>query len=815
MKDVFISYSSLDRKIAEEVCDSLEKRELSCWISSRINDLEPGREYTERIREAIDSSKLFIVLLSQNSIASKQVLQEITLANDRQRFGMKIFPVVIDNQLDKEDIRRFAGYVLSGKEIANWNIREEKQELIKQVIFSLSNNVTDELAKLHSQIPEIGKVFGRESELQSISKMLQCKGRLCLIGIGGIGKTALLLEFCHSKLCVSRYEKIIYLSVERCLFRTIANDRILKLDIEGLEEKRKKLSSYEYSLYKLSLLENSVNERTLVIIDNIEYGNDPLFDRISSLKCDMLFATRYADAKFSQIEKLTIERIQSLKSIHELFEMHYGNRLGSDEYDILDNILGDIHFHTMTVILLAKQMNYFGKSPHDYQNKNQLRIERVNNLAQIMSENMNDNAIAELYAQLFDLFDASTLSSDEKKVMKAMCVLPSEGIYRYLFIKLIGENLVLTISKLENIGWIQDSSDGTIIMLHPLVRDVVMHELEIHLEDPDISSFFTEFIKMISDSWSGTYQNNLKFKELALSIYYQFPSPTFARYKEYLILSKLLWVLDCMDIGLEIQNKVKMIFVDENGKRLYSAEEAEAFLQIGFTYQGKGDYNNAAIELDRAAQLYGNKYAAALSHLAQAYTTVKEKTLEEIEPLLVESLKIREKYWSGTISEAASCHLYAKTLSNYENKLDYAKQLEKRAYSIFTKLQPGGVNVSSAAYILGWLYVQTAEDNEDMEFGIKNLEEAKNIRIKYRGDPLHSWMEDIYLKLGLAYEKFKNDQKAKEYFELLLQVRTNKFKDNPSQRQLIEVYELLNEVYSRLGDNEGIKKCRKYLRYYG
>lgn len=815
MKDVFISYSSLDRKIAEEVCESFEKRELSCWISSRINDLEPGREYTERIREAVDSSKLFIVLLSQNSITSKQVLQEITLANDRQRFGMKIFPVVIDNQLDNEDIRHFAGYVLSGKEIANWNIREEKRELIRQVILSLSNNATDEVAKLHSQIPEIGKVIGREAELQSISKMLQDKGRLCLIGIGGIGKTALLLEFCHSELCMSRYNTIIYLSVERCLLRTIANDRVLKMDIEGLEEKRKKLSSYEYALYKLSLLENSVNERTLIIIDNIEYGNDPLFDRISSLKCDVLFATRYADAKFSNIDKLSIERLQSLKSIHELFEMYYGNRLESNEYDILDNILSDIHFHTMTVILLAKQMNYFGKRPHDYQNKNQLRIERVNNLAQIMSESMNDNVIAEMYTQLFDLFDASTLSSDEKKIMKTMCILPSEGIYRYLFINLIGEKLVPIISKLENIGWIQDSSDRTIIMLHPLVRDVVMHELEIHLEDPDVSAFFTEFIKMISNSWNGTYQNNLKFKELALSIYYQFPTPTRARYKEYLILSKLLWVLDCMDIGLEIQNKVKMLFVDEDGKRLDSAEEAEAFLQIGFTYQGKGDYTNAAIELERAATLYGNKYAAALSHLAQAYMTIKEKTLEEIEPFLVESLKIREKYWPGTTYEAASCHLYAKTLSNYENKLDYAIQLEKRAYGIFTKVQPGGVNVSSAAYILGWLYVQTAEDDDDIEFGIKNLEEAKNIRIKYRGDPLHSWMEDIYLKLGLAYEKYNNYQKAKEYFELLLKVRKNKFKDNPSQRQLIEVYELLEEVYSRLGDNEGMKKCKKYLRYYG
>ena len=103
---------------------------------------------------------------------------------------------------------------------------------------------------------------------------------------------------------------------------------------------------------------------------------------------------------------------------------------------------------------------------------------------------------------------------------------------------------------------------------------------------------------------------------------------------------------------------------------------------------------------------------------------------------------------------------------------------------------------------------------EDIEFGINSLEEAKEIRIRHRGNPLHSWMEDIYLKLGISYEKMKDYEKAKENYELLLKIRTNKYRDNPSQKQLIEVYELLQKVYEYLGDMEGEKKCKKYLRYY-
>lgn len=813
MKDIFISHSSLDRKISEEVCARFEKEDLSCWISSRAKDLEPGREYTERIKEAIDSSKIFLVLLSENSVMSKQVLQELTLANDRQRYGIRIFPVIIDDKLGKEDIQRFAGYVLAGKEFADWNKEESQQELIRQVILSLNSGTTDEVAQIHSVIPEKGKVIGRETELKDISDNLQNKGRICLTGMGGIGKTALLKAFCNSEQCRKKYKTIIYLPVEKCLLRTIANDSYLRIQIDGLDEKRQRLSSYEYALYKLSLLENSVGKNTLVAVDNAEITNDPLVDRLISLNCDLIVATRYAGNKFQGFDKIPVGEVRSIESLHEIFEFYYGKRLDGNEYESLDRLLLDIRFHTMSLILIAKQMSYFGKSPCDYQNKTQIQMERVKNLTQIMWESMGDSEIAEMYDKLFDLFDARTLAPEEKLIMKTMCVLPSEGIHRHLFAELVGEQHVPSIVKLEQMGWIQNNDDRTIIMIHPLVRDVVMHELEIYIDDPDVSKFVTRFVMMISNSWNAAYEENLKFKELALSIYYQFPTPSLARYKDYLVLSKLLWILDCMDIGLEIQNKVKMLFVDENGKRMNSAEEAEAFLQIGFTYQGKGEYVNAALELNNAMQIFGNRYATALSHLAQAYMAIGEKTFDEIEPLLRESLSIREQYWSGTISEAASCHLYAKTLSAYETKLDFAIQLEKRAHRIFSKLQPGGINVSSTAYILGWLYIQTAEDEDDIEFGIEKLEEAKKIRIDRRG-PYHSWMEDIYLKLGLAYEKYGDDQKAKEYFESLLKVRISKYGKESSQKQLPEVYKLLLGVYTRLEDKEGEKRCKKYLRYH-
>lgn len=810
--DVFISHSSVDCKIATSICEALENAGLSCWISFRSKDLEPGKVYTERIIEAIDTCKVFLLLLSNNSVNSGQVRQELIAANERQRYGLRIFPVIIDKSLNTSDMHHHMGYVLAGKEMVYWEDTEARNELIRQILLSIGNLSTSERAEIVTNIPDPINLIGREKELATISALLKETGKLIITGMDGIGKTALLQAFCNSVIG-STYSTVVYLPIEKCLIRTFDNDDHLTILHKSLLEKKQHLSNYEYALYKLSLFENSVDHSTLVILDNVEFGNDPLLDRICQVNCDLIISSANVSFQKKGFVTFNLKELEHADSVHELFEFHYGKKLSHKEHRSLDMLLSNVGFHTMTVILLAKQMRYFEKAPSDYQNENQLRAERSRNLTGIMSASMHNSGLTEMYTKLLSIYEAYTLTPEEKRVMKTLCLLPSEGLHRYIYIQLLGEQLVPSLIRLEKIGWVQSKKDNTLIMLHPLMRDIVVHKLGIYLNDPDISIFVSSFFALIEDSWSNSFHENTKLKELALSIYYQFPNPSKSLYKEYLLLSKFLWVLNCMETSLEIQNKIKMLFVDEKGLHDNSAEEAEVFLQIGFTYHGKGEYTNAAQELVKAAKIYGNKYAAALSHLAQAYMSIGKKGLNEIEPLLEESLSIRKRHWIGPISEAASYHLYAKTLSTYEEKLDLAIQLEKQAYNIFSEIQPGGVNLSSAAYILGWLYVQTAVDQDDLEYGIGKLEEAKRIRIEHRGDPLHPWMEDIYLKLGKAYAKLDDIQKAKDYFELLLAVRVNKYKGKPSEKQLVEVYELLQDIYWKLGDSEGQKKCSRFLRY--
>ena len=74
MKHAFISHSSTDKQLAEEICSSLEKRGINCWIAPR--DIDPGKAYGEEIIHAIEQTSATILVLSENSNQSPAVRNE-------------------------------------------------------------------------------------------------------------------------------------------------------------------------------------------------------------------------------------------------------------------------------------------------------------------------------------------------------------------------------------------------------------------------------------------------------------------------------------------------------------------------------------------------------------------------------------------------------------------------------------------------------------------------------------------------------------------------------------------------------------------
>ena len=92
MKEIFISYSTVDTVQAETVRNVLEKNGLSCWMAPR--DIPGGSNYTKEIPIAIRNCKVFVLILSSNAQSSHWVLKELDSAVN---CGKVILPFMLED----------------------------------------------------------------------------------------------------------------------------------------------------------------------------------------------------------------------------------------------------------------------------------------------------------------------------------------------------------------------------------------------------------------------------------------------------------------------------------------------------------------------------------------------------------------------------------------------------------------------------------------------------------------------------------------------------------------------------------------------
>ena len=100
--DVFISYSSPDKAVADAVCATLESRKIRCWIAPR--DVLPGTDWGNSIAETIKNSYLLLLILSSHSNVSVQVQREIALAVSK---NILVIPFRIENVILSKELESY------------------------------------------------------------------------------------------------------------------------------------------------------------------------------------------------------------------------------------------------------------------------------------------------------------------------------------------------------------------------------------------------------------------------------------------------------------------------------------------------------------------------------------------------------------------------------------------------------------------------------------------------------------------------------------------------------------------------------------
>ena len=80
--DVFISYSSLDKKVVEGLCAYLEQHKIRCFVAYR--DIPVCEPWPTHITEALSESQMMVVVFSKNFNHSKEVDRELTIASKKK-----------------------------------------------------------------------------------------------------------------------------------------------------------------------------------------------------------------------------------------------------------------------------------------------------------------------------------------------------------------------------------------------------------------------------------------------------------------------------------------------------------------------------------------------------------------------------------------------------------------------------------------------------------------------------------------------------------------------------------------------------------
>ena len=204
--DVFLSHSSKDKAVADQLCTVLETNGIRCWIAPR--DILPGQDWSEAIVRGIGECPVTLLIFSAAANESLQVRREVQRAFEKQR---SVLPFRIDNVTPVEALE----YYLSPVHWLNAvtpPLEAHLDELVQTVRRLLPTPAEPPTAAAQAPAPEIlspapsepeGNLpvpmtpfIGRAADLKAWYELLQLpKTRLVtLLGFGGMGKTRSALE---------------------------------------------------------------------------------------------------------------------------------------------------------------------------------------------------------------------------------------------------------------------------------------------------------------------------------------------------------------------------------------------------------------------------------------------------------------------------------------------------------------------------------------------------------------------------------------------------------------------------------------------
>lgn len=323
---------------------------------------------------------------------------------------------------------------------------------------------------ISTQISSLCMVTGREKELSEIENRTKADTSNCLFvtGMGGIGKSTLVQEYILRN--KKFYDTILFLYFEDSIEKTITDDEQLVIN---MVEKNDEESITDYFKRKLKILRTlTANQKVLLVIDNFIGEPDDAFFSILNVNWKVIFISRQ---RISQTDFATIElgAIADRKNLYDLFEYYIGYTMEEKERIWLDCMIDRTAGHTLTLVLIAKQI----ANSHLSIREAALLVEQ-NGFTNMVSDKVQYLKDHKLYYEKISkimnaLFSFEHVTMKKKVILKALSMFMLSGIDIHTFTEILEMESKDEINALIRDGWADIS--GRQLFLHPLISEIILN----------------------------------------------------------------------------------------------------------------------------------------------------------------------------------------------------------------------------------------------------------------------------------------------------------------------------------------------------
>ena len=654
------------------------------------------------------------------------------------------------------------------------------------------------------ELPAVQDFFvGRETELGEIHHLLNENRALFLCGIGGIGKSELAKQYANQY--QDSYDSVLFVPYLSDVNAMILDDHTARIRNFGPYPEEE---PEEYRARKLRKLGELCDHRTLLIVDNLNRTDDP------GLNCKLLVTTRADFSGFGYGKQLPVETLRRSEDINKIFNHHYHGELEERDNAVIREIISLVEGHTMTVELVAKQIDAQWATPGEILEK--LKSAGLYGIGEEEVDSGKDNAFSSrsAYGHIKVLFDLSVFGAPEKEnelyLLHNLCLMPYTGIDKRLFAQWCelekhgGKGVV---NRLIKNGWVRESHQ--MISLHPVVAEVVLASLK---EDPQAElPVLDHSIRYIK---SEEYAEMDAFRRVEVGGILLAMSGNMMRlHRNQEETAGFLnsatngyWKFGHLDEAIDYIKTALEIYYQLYGDT--HDDVARSYNNLGTLYLNQGGMEEAEEYLRKALEIQLKLYGEENGNVSICYNNLgtlyrKQGRMEEAEEYLRKALKIRLKLYGEEHGDLATCYNNLGTLYRKQGRMEEAEEYLRKALKIRLKLygEEHG-DLASSYNNLGTLY----QDQGRLDQAEEYLRKALEIRLKLYEEE-HDDVAYSYNNLGMLYQDQGRLDQAKEYLRKALEIQLKLYGEEHGDTATC--YNNLGRLYQ---DQGRLDQAEEYLR---